>query len=101
MEKVVSGPSGWVAQCPVASKSDHLIRFPKPTMARVAKLGKSQTNVKNISTSSFHQYDNRLIMAHQKDGKILAGVSVPLLLTARGDHQGIKSAGERNNKHCH
>ena len=51
MEILWKNGGGWRFEAASPLKSDHLIRFPKPTMARLTNLGKSQTLFPSTSSS--------------------------------------------------
>ena len=51
MEILWKNGGGWRFEAASPLKSDHLIRFPKPTMAQLTNLGKSQTLLPSTSSS--------------------------------------------------
>ena len=51
MEILWKNGGGWRFEAASPLKSDHLIRFPKPTMAQLTNLGKSQTLLPSKSSS--------------------------------------------------
>ena len=105
VEKVVSGPSGWVGgSCPVPSGFEigSLNPLSQANNGEGGQAGqKSNQCQKYIYIIFSPRRQSWLIRKTGKSVKKMAGVPVPLLLTARGDQRRIKSAGKRNNKHYH